>query len=51
MLGQLVGIACGMGGALHVVGDLLDGRRHLRDRRGGLVGFAALAVKHLRLGV
>ena len=47
----MIGIAGGVSGALHVVGNLLDGCGHLGDRGGRLVGLAALAVEHLRLGI
>ncbi|MNM89188.1 hypothetical protein D3C81_1014170 [compost metagenome] len=51
LLRQLVGIARCVRRALHVMGNLLDGRRHLRDGGGGLVGLVALAVEHLCLGI
>ena len=51
LLRQLVGITRCVRRALHVVGNLLDGRRHLRNGSGGLVGLVALAVEHLGLGI
>ncbi|MNH23006.1 hypothetical protein D3C79_828840 [compost metagenome] len=50
LLGQMISVGSRRGGALHVVGNFLDGRCHLRNGRGRLVGFAALAIEQLRLG-
>jgi hypothetical protein len=50
LAGQLVGLRRGMCGADDVLGDFLDGRGHLGNGGGGLIGFTALTIQRLRLG-
>ncbi len=49
LLRQLVGFFGSVGGALYVVRHFLNGRRHLVDGRGRLIGLAALLIKRLGL--
>src|SRR3546814_11894220 len=47
---QAIRLFGSMRGALHVVRDFLNGRCHLVDGRGRLIGLGTLLIEHLRAG-